>query len=106
MKKEEYYIDANRIINAIENPKITYLHVSKEYALVEKDYLDELLKDNNGWIKCSDRLPSIGERVLVWGKWHLGSVPVIGAYRGMGVWNSLPKLNEITHWKPLQPPTE
>lgn len=24
-------------------------------------------KDNNGWIKCSDRFPSIGERVLVWG---------------------------------------
>lgn len=61
---------------------------------------------NNDWIKCSDRLPSIGERVLIWGKWHLGSVPVIGAYRGMGVWNSLPKLNEITHWKPLPPLTE
>lgn len=103
MKKEEYYIDANRI-NAIKNPKITYLHVSKEYALVEKDYLDELLKDNNGWIKCSERFPSIGERVLVWGKWHLGYVPVIGVYRGMSVWNSLPTLNEITHWQPLQPP--
>lgn len=64
-------------------------------------------QDNNGWIKCSERFPSIGERVLVWGEWHLGSVPVIGAYRGMGVWNSLPKLNEITHWQPLPlPPTE
>ena len=66
MKKEEYYIDANRIINAIKNPKITYLHVSKEYALVEKDYLDELLKNNNDWIKCSDRLPSEYEYVLAW----------------------------------------
>ena len=29
MKKEEYYIDANRIINEIKKPKIKYLHVSK-----------------------------------------------------------------------------
>ena len=63
-----------------------------------------MTKENNGWISVNDRLPPIGERVLIWGKWNLRYVTVIRAYRGMGTWDSLPKINEITHWQPLPPP--
>ena len=66
-----------------------------------------MMSKNNGWIKCTEQKPSIGERVIIRGSWYLGCVTAIGVYRGMGVWNSLPRLSEITHWQPLpQPPID
>mgnify|MGYP000857009238 FL=1 len=115
MKKEEYYIDANRI-NAIKNPKITFLHVSKEYALVEKDYLDELLKNNNDWIKCSDRLPPVNEdgescSVLLYGMetpdscdphQFIGYLMEGKFYCDDG--HSPHQCYYVSHWQPLPPP--
>ena len=56
-------------------------------------------QDNNGWIKCSDRLPPlIGDRskpVLVWcdncGQYDIG---VWDEYDGWDVYC-------VTHWQPL-----
>lgn len=60
----------------------------------------------SNWIKSTDELPEIGQKVLVHGSWFLNdSTITVGVYRGRGVWNTLPMLSEITHWQLLpQPP--
>ena len=102
MKKEEYYIDANRI-NAIKNPKITYLHVSKEYALVEKDYIDELLKNNNGWIKSDKCAPVEDGYFIVHCPEYEPSIAITRYDTDLGGWIDYAD-DEISHWQPLPPP--
>ena len=59
------------------------------------------------WIKCSERLPEPGRRVLVYSD-YWSSEPFIakledGEWVG---WNILSKPASVTHWQPLPAPPE
>ena len=64
------------------------------------------MSENNGWIKCSDRLPELdddGYSYPVLAVNEIGDIKVVSFYGDEG-WDSC---TEITHWMPLpQPPKE
>lgn len=80
-------------------------------------------KMGDGWVACNERMPPIGEEVLVWlaqpswGQprvaldtwdeqheapvaWSSATIPV-----GPG-WDSSAEWERVTHWRPLPPPPE
>ena len=63
--------------------------------------------DMSRWIKCSDELPPVFTRVLVYGKWFGNYITTVGMVDNKGTWKHLPVLEFITHWQPLpQPPKD
>jgi hypothetical protein len=61
------------------------------------------------WIKCSERLPEEGRRVIAYGRAKIigeygSGDPYVGeAYLAHGQWNSygFHSLSNVTHWQPL-----
>lgn len=71
------------------------------------------------WIKCSERLPEIGEDILIWVRWSI--VPCVGWLNPYGEWMSNKDFvgcdgdcvvetdiiqSDVTHWMPLPPAPE
>ena len=67
---------------------------------------NELDKLKNPWIKCSDELPPVLTRVLVYGKWYNSNVIGIGLRADDNDWMILPALESVIYWRPLPPPPE
>lgn len=64
-------------------------------------------EQNNGWIKCSDKLPPVYTRVLVYGKWYNSNIITIGLRDNENNWKFVPALESVIYWQPLpQPPEE
>lgn len=62
------------------------------------------MSENNGWIKCSERLPKSNTRVLICSRDKEVGVALYQELIGFGY---IPLYGEVTHWKPLpQPPEE
>lgn len=62
------------------------------------------MSGNNGWIKCSERLPKPNTRVLICSREKEVGVALYQELIGFGY---IPLYGEVTHWKPLpQPPEE
>lgn len=61
-------------------------------------------EQNNGWIKCSDRLPKPNTRVLICNRDKEVGRALYQELLGFGY---IPLYGEVTHWQPLpQPPEE
>ena len=61
-------------------------------------------EQNNGWIKCSDRLPKPNTRVLICNR---DKEVGCALYQELLVFGYIPLYGEVTHWQPLpQPPEE
>lgn len=58
------------------------------------------------WIKCSDELPPVFTRVLVYGKWYNSNIIVIGLRDNENNWKFLPALESVIYWQPLPQPPE
>lgn len=63
-----------------------------------------------GWIKCSDRLPELGKRVLVCFIGGISGVELLKVdclikyHNNNPEWQYTSGPNRITHWMPLPPP--
>lgn len=75
------------------------------------------MSNNNGWIKCSDRLPEIiggfdllnrSKVVLVYGKCYEEDKPYIFAGQILGDrwYHADGVCDQITHWQPLPEPPQ
>ena len=77
-----------------------------------------MTKENNGWISVDDKLPKVGEYVLVYDDKYDMAVSCLTEYHTKtGVKlefsditfseyfadNSVPWLENVTHWQPLPP---
>ena len=60
-------------------------------------------EQNNGWIKCSDRLPKPNTRVLICNRDKEVGCALYQELIGFGY---IPLYGEVTHWQPLPQPTE
>lgn len=62
------------------------------------------------WIPCSERLPSLGERVLVWSPWTEAIASLEKDENGVMCWecddDEVASLRPPTHWQPLPPPPQ
>ena len=65
---------------------------------------NELDKLKNPWIKCSDKLPPVYTRVLVYGKWYNSNIITIGLRDNENNWNFFPALESVICWQPLPEP--
>lgn len=65
---------------------------------------NELEKFKNPWIKCSDELPPIFTKVLVYGKWYNSNIITIGLRDKENNWKFLPALESVICWQPLPEP--
>ena len=56
------------------------------------------MSENNGWIKCSERLPKPNTRVLICNR----DKEIRGAlYQELLGFGYIPLYGEVTHWQPL-----
>lgn len=60
------------------------------------------------WIKCSDRLPIVGQWVLVYQKGGVHGGIEVDTERLIypNVWSDQGAISQITHWMPLPKPPE
>ena len=58
-------------------------------------------EQNNGWIKCSERLPKPNTRVLICNRDKEVGCALYQELLGFG---HIPLYGEVTHWRPLPPP--
>ena len=58
----------------------------------------------SGWIKCSDELPPVFTRVLVYGKWYNSNIITIGLRDNENNWKFFPALESVIYWQPLPAP--
>jgi len=65
---------------------------------------NELEKLKNAWIKCSDKLPPVYARVLVYGKWYNSNIITIGLRDNENNWKFFPALESVIYWQPLPEP--
>lgn len=56
------------------------------------------------WIKCSDELPPVFTRVLVYGKWYNSNIITIGLRDNENNWKFCPALESVICWQPLPEP--
>lgn len=67
------------------------------------------LMEEDGWVKCSKRLPKVGTRVLVWYRGDTWTARLSDEGRHYKLW-LLPtghaELKEVSHWRPLPHPPE
>ena len=56
------------------------------------------------WIKCSDELPPVYARVLVYGKWYKSNIITIGLRDNENNWKFFPALESVIYWQPLPEP--
>ena len=74
---------------------------------VAKEYGKDTNVRSNGWIPCSERLPNIGERVLLWvyGQVHIGKRIDAKLFEEYDIFSLENKTNESTKrieaWMPL-----
>lgn len=59
------------------------------------------MSENNGWIKCSKRLPKPNTKVLVCNRF--GKI-IVALYQDLIGFGHIPLYGEITHWQPLPEP--
>ena len=59
------------------------------------------MSENNGWIKCSERLPKPNTRVLICNRDKEVGCALYQELIGFGY---IPFYGEVTHWQPLPPP--
>lgn len=88
-------------------PSLAYQDAMNGIAILydELAYAEnELDKLKNAWIKCSDELPPVFTKVLIYGKWFNNYIMTVGMVDDKGTWNHFPVLEFITHWQPLPPP--
>lgn len=60
-------------------------------------------EQNNGWIKCSDRLPKPNTRVLICNRDKEVGCALYQELIGFGY---IPLYGEVTHWQPMPQPPE
>lgn len=73
-----------------------------DYVLERPEIVD--YPTDNGWIKCSERLPEPNTRVLICSRDKEVGVALYQELIGFGY---IPLYGEVTHWQPLpQPPEE
>ena len=65
---------------------------------------NELDKLKNAWIKCSDKLPPVYARVLVYGMWYNSNIITIGLRDNENNWKFFPALESVICWQPLPEP--
>ena len=65
---------------------------------------NELEKLKNAWIKCSDKLPPVYARVLVYGKWYNSNIITICLRDNENNWKFFPALESVIYWQPLPEP--
>lgn len=75
-----------------------------------------MIKDNNGWIKCSERLPDYGSAVMAYLSNYEDDINELGIFIDWCIedtadeiwWEDLGgesyKCTQVTHWQPLPPP--
>lgn len=73
-------------------------------------------QDNNGWIKCSEKMPNDGRAVIAYLPNYKDDPNEIGVFIGWPIedtvgeiwWEDLGgesyKSTQVTHWQPLPPP--
>jgi len=109
----------NKLVEALE--KITNMQtpvigmqLADQYVKIKsiaRQALKEHAANKEGWVRVENRLPEVGEIVLVW-VGDSANTSVKHFYTSSGKWKSLektilPEYYIITHWQPLPtPPTD
>jgi len=94
----------NQLAEEYKSGTLCYLGSPCEYQ--NKDIR---VDDNKGWIPCSERLPEIGERVLLWvyGRVHIGERTKARLFEEYEIFSLENRTSEsrkrIEAWQPLPP---
>lgn len=96
-------IDKGKVADKISDLFLdNYPNPSEELETFYKEVLKIVVNEEfQPWVSVKDKLPKIGESVLVYGK---NGISLVGAYWKWG-WTTTGYCDVITHWMPL-PSTE